>query len=121
MTIDIKGHSGCNIDIVEENDQLFVKKSTQDKNYCNRSCQFKHNQSKMLKTMKEKYGAEYAAQSKECRAKMEATCVKRHGVRSCWWTEEGKRKAYEQNQRPESKKIRYEHMRQTNLEKYSIK
>lgn len=90
------------------------------KNYCNRSCQFKHNQSKMLKTMKEKYGTEYAAQSKECRAKMEATCVKRHGVRSCWWTEEGKRKAYEQNQRPESKKIRYEHMRQTNLEKYGI-
>ena len=44
MTIDIKGHSGCNIDIVEENDQLFVKKSTQDKNYCNRLCLQGHKQ-----------------------------------------------------------------------------
>ena len=38
MTIDIKGHSGCKIDIIEDGDNLFVKKSTQDKNYLNRLC-----------------------------------------------------------------------------------
>ena len=36
MTIDIKGHSGCNIDILEINDKLFVKKSTKDLKYLNR-------------------------------------------------------------------------------------
>jgi hypothetical protein len=38
MTIDIKGHSGCKIDIIEDGDNLFVKKSTQDPNYLNRLC-----------------------------------------------------------------------------------
>ena len=28
MTIDIKGHSGCNIDILDIDDKLYVKKST---------------------------------------------------------------------------------------------
>ena len=36
MTIDIKGHSGCKIDIVEDGDNLFVKKSTTDPNYLKR-------------------------------------------------------------------------------------
>ena len=36
MNIDIKGHSGCNIDIVEENDNLYVKKSTKDLKYLKR-------------------------------------------------------------------------------------
>lgn len=36
MTIDIKGHSGCSIDIIEDNDNLYVKKSTTDKKYLNR-------------------------------------------------------------------------------------
>ena len=36
MTIDIKGHSGCNIDIIEENDNLYVKKSTKDPKYLKR-------------------------------------------------------------------------------------
>ena len=36
MTIDIKGHSGCNIDIIEDDDNLFVKKSTIDPKYLNR-------------------------------------------------------------------------------------
>jgi hypothetical protein len=36
MTIDIKGHSGCNIDIIEEGDNLLVKKSTFDKKYLDR-------------------------------------------------------------------------------------
>ena len=33
MTIDIKGHSGCNIDIIEEEGHLYVKKSTKDPKY----------------------------------------------------------------------------------------
>ena len=36
MTIDIKGHSGCNIDILEIDDKLYVKKSTKDPKYLNR-------------------------------------------------------------------------------------
>ena len=36
MNIDIKGHSGCNIDIIEDGDNLFVKKSTIDPKYLNR-------------------------------------------------------------------------------------
>lgn len=36
MTIDIKGHSGCNIDILEIDDKLYVKKSTLDPKYLNR-------------------------------------------------------------------------------------
>lgn len=36
MIIDIKGHSGCNIDIIEKDNTLFVKKSTNDKKYLNR-------------------------------------------------------------------------------------
>ena len=38
MMIDIKGHSGCNIDIIEDNDNLFVKKSTKDIKYLDRLC-----------------------------------------------------------------------------------
>ena len=34
--IEIKGHSGCDIDILEINDKLFVKKSTLDPKYLNR-------------------------------------------------------------------------------------
>ena len=36
MNIDIKGHSGCNIDIIEEGDNLLVKKSTLDPKYLKR-------------------------------------------------------------------------------------
>lgn len=37
MNIDIKGHSGCNIDIIENDDgQLYVRKSTTDKKYFKR-------------------------------------------------------------------------------------
>ena len=36
MIIDIKGHSGCKIDIIDNGDNLLVKKSTQDHNYLNR-------------------------------------------------------------------------------------
>jgi tRNA A-37 threonylcarbamoyl transferase component Bud32 len=36
MNIDIKGHSGCNIDIIEDDDNLFVKKSTVDSKYLKR-------------------------------------------------------------------------------------
>ena len=36
MNIDIKGHSGCNIDIIEEGDNLLVKKSTVDSKYLKR-------------------------------------------------------------------------------------
>lgn len=36
MQIDIKGHSGCSIDITEENGQLFVRKSSKDKKYLDR-------------------------------------------------------------------------------------
>lgn len=36
MNIDIKGHSGCNIDIIEDGDNLLVKKSTLDKKYLKR-------------------------------------------------------------------------------------
>ncbi len=36
MVIDIKGHSGCNIDIIEDNGKLYVKKSTDDLKYLDR-------------------------------------------------------------------------------------
>ena len=36
MTIDIQGHSGCNIDIIEDGDNLLVKKSTVDPKYLKR-------------------------------------------------------------------------------------
>ena len=36
MNIDIKGHSGCNIDIIEKDNKLYVKKSTVDPNYFKR-------------------------------------------------------------------------------------
>ena len=36
MTIDIKGHSGCSIDIIESDDSLYVKKSTSDEKYFKR-------------------------------------------------------------------------------------
>lgn len=36
MKLDIKGHSGCNIDIIETEGNLMVKKSSNDKKYFNR-------------------------------------------------------------------------------------
>ena len=36
MQIDIKGHSGCDIDIIENDGKLYVKKSTKDLKYLNR-------------------------------------------------------------------------------------
>lgn len=36
MDIEVKGHSGCQIDIVRENDELFVYKSTTDPKYFSR-------------------------------------------------------------------------------------
>ena len=33
MEIEIRGHSGCQIDIVNGGDSLFINKSTRDKNY----------------------------------------------------------------------------------------
>ena len=36
MIIDIKGHSGCNIDIIVDNGNLYVKKSTNDLKYLDR-------------------------------------------------------------------------------------
>lgn len=36
MNIEVKGHSGCQIDIVRENDELFVSKSTHDPKYLDR-------------------------------------------------------------------------------------
>ena len=105
---------------------LYCGKSTEFtkwayKNYCNRSCQFKHNKAKMLTTMKNKYGAEYAAQSSICRKKMENTCLERYGVRNCLLTDESKKKAYNCNQTKESKQLRLEHTKQTVSEKYSVK
>lgn len=34
--IDIKGHSGCNIEVIDDNGKLFVKKSSQDPSYIKR-------------------------------------------------------------------------------------
>ena len=46
MNIDIKGHSGCNIDIIENDDgQLYVRKSTKDKKYFQRLSLQCHKQS----------------------------------------------------------------------------
>lgn len=36
MNIEVKGHSGCQIDIVRENNELFVSKSTRDPKYLDR-------------------------------------------------------------------------------------
>lgn len=36
MDIEVKGHSGCNIEVVRENNELFVYKSTNDFHYLNR-------------------------------------------------------------------------------------
>jgi aminoglycoside phosphotransferase len=36
MEIEVKGHSGCNIEVVNENDNLYVYKSTYDKKYLKR-------------------------------------------------------------------------------------
>ena len=36
MEIEVKGHSGCQIDIVRENNELFVSKSTRDPKYLDR-------------------------------------------------------------------------------------
>jgi len=36
MTIDIKGHSGCNIDIIENDNQLLIRKSSNSKKYLER-------------------------------------------------------------------------------------
>lgn len=36
MNIEVKGHSGCQIDVVREGEDLFVYKSTHDKGYLNR-------------------------------------------------------------------------------------
>ena len=50
MNIDIKGHSGCNIDIIEDGDNLFVKKSTIDPKYLNRLV-FKQKNKKMMNVL----------------------------------------------------------------------
>lgn len=36
MNIQVKGHSGCSVEIIRENDQLLILKSTYDKGYLNR-------------------------------------------------------------------------------------
>lgn len=36
MEIEVKGHSGCQIDVVSEEGQIFVYKSTADPLYLNR-------------------------------------------------------------------------------------
>ena len=36
MNIEVKGHSGCQIDVVREGNNLFVYKSTHDKDYLDR-------------------------------------------------------------------------------------
>ncbi|MBQ3416184.1 MAG: phosphotransferase [Clostridia bacterium] len=36
MTIDIKGHSGCDIDIIENDNQLLIRKSSKSKKYLDR-------------------------------------------------------------------------------------
>lgn len=88
-------------------------------NYCSKSCQFKDNESKMLATMKERYGSEYAAQSTICRQKMEQTCLDRYGVRSCLWTEESKKKALEAH--TEDSRLRQkESTKKTCLDKYGV-
>ena len=87
------------------------------KNYCNRSCQFKYNEEKMLHTMQEKYGVKYAAQSSTSRQKMENTCLEKYNVKYGFHTEEAKQKAAN-SITEESKKLRLVHMKETNLKKY---
>ena len=36
MEIEVKGHSGCQIDVINENNGVFVYKSTADPKYLNR-------------------------------------------------------------------------------------
>lgn len=36
MEIEVKGHSGCRIDIVNGGESLYISKSTHDKNYISR-------------------------------------------------------------------------------------
>ena len=36
MELEVKGHSGCQIDVIREGNELFVYKSTHDLNYLNR-------------------------------------------------------------------------------------
>ena len=90
------------------------------KNFCNRSCQMEYNRPKMLKTMKKRYGAEYAAQSIICRTKMEQTCLDKYGVKSCWFTEESKLKAKKANSTKESKAKRKLSIKNTMLNKYGV-
>lgn len=39
MKLEVKGHSGCQIDVVREDGKLFIYKSTLDKGYLDRLCQ----------------------------------------------------------------------------------
>ena len=39
MEIEVKGHSGCTIEIIKENDDLCILKSTDDKKYFSRLVQ----------------------------------------------------------------------------------
>ncbi len=39
MEIEVKGHSGCAIEIIKENDDLCILKSTDDKKYFSRLVQ----------------------------------------------------------------------------------
>ena len=43
MEIEVKGHSGCAIEIIKENDDLCILKSTDDKKYFSRLVQQKSN------------------------------------------------------------------------------
>ena len=52
MEIEVKGHSGCAIEIIKENDDLCILKSTDDKKYFSRLVQ----QAKKQQTA---YGREY--------------------------------------------------------------
>lgn len=38
MEIDVKGHSGCSVEVVREGKQLFIYKTTRDKKYLKRLC-----------------------------------------------------------------------------------
>jgi DNA-directed RNA polymerase subunit RPC12/RpoP len=50
------------------------------KNFGCKDCSRKIGFDKVRKTMVEKYGVEYAAQSETFKDKMKATCLKNHGV-----------------------------------------
>lgn len=53
MNIDVKGHSGCQIQIIKEQNKLFILKTTHDANYVNRL---------MLQAQKQKKAATYGYQ-----------------------------------------------------------